>query len=231
MRSGGEPTYYLADIAYHRDKLERSGGRLLDVLGADHHGYMLRLKAGLAALGHDPDLLEFSIMQLVHLVEGGERAQMSKRRGEFVTLDELLDDIGVDATRFFMLQRSHETTVDLDLELARTQSADNPVYYVQYAHARIASILRKAGEDAVAAAEAAQPRRVDAARAGRARPHAPPAGADRGGRGGGRAPSARTGSAPTRRRRPPTSTPSTATARSSAPPARESRRSGSASAC
>jgi arginyl-tRNA synthetase len=161
VRSGGEPTYYLADIAYHRDKLERSGGRLLDVLGADHHGYMLRLKAGLAALGLDPDLLEFSIMQLVHLVEGGERAQMSKRRGEFVTLDELLADIGVDATRFFMLQRSHETTVDLDLELARKQSADNPVYYVQYAHARIASILRKAGEDAVTAAGSAEPPGVE----------------------------------------------------------------------
>ena len=152
IRGEGEPTYFLTDIAYHRDKLERSGGRLLDVLGADHHGYTLRLKAGLAALGLDPELLEFSIMQLVHIVEGGERAQMSKRKGEFVTLDELLDDIGVDAARFFMLQRSHDTTVDLDLELARKQSSDNPVYYVQYAHARIASILRKAGDEAVASA-------------------------------------------------------------------------------
>ena len=96
-------------------------------------------------------------MQLVHIVDRGERAQMSKRRGDFVTLDELLDDIGVDATRFFMLQRSHDTTVDLDLELARSQSADNPVYYVQYAHARIASILRKAGDDSVEAAMAAGP--------------------------------------------------------------------------
>ena len=101
-------------------------------------------------------------MQLVHIVERGERAQMSKRKGEFVTLDELLDDIGVDAARFFMLQRSHDTTVDLDLELARKQSSDNPVYYVQYAHARIASILRKAGEDAVAAAlEAGSPASAD----------------------------------------------------------------------
>jgi arginyl-tRNA synthetase len=152
VRSEGEPTYYLADIAYHRDKLERSGGRLIDVLGADHHGYVGRLKAGFSVLGIDPDRLEFAIMQLVHVVEGGERAQMSKRKGEFVTLDELIDDIGVDAARFFMLQRSHETTVDLDLELARSQSSENPVYYVQYAHARIASILRKAGDEKVAAA-------------------------------------------------------------------------------
>jgi arginyl-tRNA synthetase len=155
IRSEGEGTYYLADIAYHRDKLERSGGRLLDVLGADHHGYMDRLRAGLAALGLDSERLEFSIMQLVHVVEGGERAQMSKRKGEFVTLDELIEDIGTDAARFFMLQRSHDTTVDLDLELARQTSNENPVYYVQYAHARIASILRKAGDDAESRAESA----------------------------------------------------------------------------
>jgi arginyl-tRNA synthetase len=155
IRSEGEGTYYMADIAYHRQKLERSGGRLLNVLGADHHGYMERLRSGLAALGLDSGRLEFAIMQLVHVVEGGERAQMSKRKGEFVTLDELIDDIGTDATRFFMLQRSHDTTVDLDLELARQTSNENPVYYVQYAHARIASILRKAGEGAEARAEAA----------------------------------------------------------------------------
>ena len=155
IRSGGEGTYYLADIAYHRQKLERSGGRILDVLGADHHGYMDRLRAGLAALGLEPERLEFAIIQLVHVVDGGERAQMSKRKGEFVTLDELIDDIGVDATRFFMLQRSHDTTVDLDLELARRTSNENPVYYVQYAHARIASILRKAGGDAETRAAAA----------------------------------------------------------------------------
>ena len=155
IRSEGDSTYYLADIAYHRQKLERSGGRLLDVLGADHHGYMQRLRAGLAALALDPERLEFSIMQLVHVVEGGERVQMSKRKGEFVTLDELVEDIGVDATRFFMLQRSHDTTVDLDLELARKTSNENPVYYVQYAHARIASILSKAGEGAEARAESA----------------------------------------------------------------------------
>jgi arginyl-tRNA synthetase len=110
------------------------------------------MRAAIAALGADPDCYEAQIMQLVHLVEGGKRAQMSKRRGEFVTLDGLVDDIGVDAARYFMLQRSHETAVDLDLELARRQSSDNPVYYVQYAHARIASILRKAGDKAARAA-------------------------------------------------------------------------------
>src|SRR6266511_3576415 len=143
IRSGGAPTYFGADIAYHRDKLERGAERLIDPLGADHHGYLPRMRAALAALGYDPARFEAPIMQLVRLVEGTERARMSKRRGEFVTLDELIDDIGVDAARFFVLQRSHDTAFDLDLALARRQSQDNPVYYVQYAHARIASILRK----------------------------------------------------------------------------------------
>ncbi len=111
-----------------------------------------RIRAAIEALGADPGAFEALIMSLVHIVEGGERAQMSKRSGDFVSLDELLDDIGVDAARWFMLWRSHETTVDLDLELARSQSSENPVYYVQYAHARIASILRKAGAAAEAAA-------------------------------------------------------------------------------
>jgi len=145
IRASGEPTYLTADLAYHWDKLQRGFERLIDVLGADHHGYLARIRAAIAALGGDPESLEVLIMSLVHIVEGGERAQMSKRSGDFVSLDELLDDIGVDAARWFMLWRSHETTVDLDLELARSQSNENPVYYVQYAHARIASILRKAG--------------------------------------------------------------------------------------
>jgi arginyl-tRNA synthetase len=148
VRADGEPTYLAADVAYHRDKLERGFDRLIDVLGADHHGYAPRLRAALAALGADHNRLEALIMRLVHIVESGERAQMSKRSGDFVSLDELIDDIGADASRWFMLWRSHDTTVDLDLELARRESADNPVYYVQYAHARIASILRKAGGQA-----------------------------------------------------------------------------------
>jgi arginyl-tRNA synthetase len=152
VRSDGEPTYFAPDIAYHFDKLKRGAEHLIDVLGADHHGYVPRMRAALAALGEDPDSFEAQIIQMVHLQLGGERTQMSKRQGTFVTLDELLDDIGTDATRFFMLQRSHETTVDLDLELARSQSQDNPVYYVQYAHARIASILRKARSEGAAPA-------------------------------------------------------------------------------
>jgi arginyl-tRNA synthetase len=152
IRAEGEPTYLAADVAYHWDKLERGFGRLIDVLGADHHGYVPRLRAAIAALGADPDAFEALIMSLVHIVEEGERAKMSKREGDFVALDELLDDIGADAARWFMLWRDHNTTVDLDLDLARSQSNENPVYYVQYAHARIASILRKAGEGAEEAA-------------------------------------------------------------------------------
>jgi len=145
IRANGEHTYLAADVAYHWDKLERGFGRMIDVLGADHHGYAPRLRASVAALGADADALETLIMRLVNVVDGDKRSQMSKRSGDFVTLDELIDDIGVDAARWFMLWRSHDTPVDLDLELARRESSDNPVYYVQYAHARIASILRKAG--------------------------------------------------------------------------------------
>jgi arginyl-tRNA synthetase len=147
IRADGEPTYFAADVAYHRDKIRRGADLMLTPLGADHHGYVPRMRAAFAALGAEPDSYEAPIMQLVGIVEGGERARMSKRRGEFVTLDELVDDIGADATRFFLLQRSHDTAVDLDLDLARSTSQENPVYYVQYAHARIASILRKAAEE------------------------------------------------------------------------------------
>jgi arginyl-tRNA synthetase len=154
IRSSGEHTYFASDIAYHQDKRERGFQRQIDVWGADHHGYVLRLKAAYEALGGDPDELELLIMQLVHLVRSGERAQMSKRAGEFVTLDELVAEIGVDAARWYLLARSHDTTVDLDLDLARTQSSENPVYYVQYAHARIVSMLAKAGAERVDAAVA-----------------------------------------------------------------------------
>jgi|RhiMethySRZTD1v2_1073278.scaffolds.fasta_scaffold33520_5 arginyl-tRNA synthetase len=149
IRSDGEPTYFAPDIAYHYDKLGRGDDHLIDVLGADHHGYVPRMRAAIAALGEDADRFEVQMIQMVHLAVRGERAQMSKRQGTFVALDDLIDDIGTDATRFFLLQRSHETMVDVDLDLARKESPDNPVYYVQYAHARIASILRKArAEDA-----------------------------------------------------------------------------------
>ncbi|MBK5230962.1 MAG: arginine--tRNA ligase, partial [Thermoleophilia bacterium] len=145
-RTNGEYTYFATDIAYHADKRARGFERLIDVWGADHHGYVARMKAAFEALGGDPDAFEPVIMQLVNLVEGGRNVQMGKRSGEFVTVDDLIDDIGVDALRFFMVQRSHDTAMDLDVALAREQSDKNPVYYVQYAHARIASILRKAGE-------------------------------------------------------------------------------------
>ncbi len=148
VRSSGEVTYFGADVAYHVDKIERGNDRLVDVLGADHHGYIARMAAAIQSLEGDKSEFEVQIMQMIHLVEGGQRTKMSKRAGDIVTLDELTQDIGVDAARWFLLQRSHNQTIDLDLDLARSQSSDNPVYYVQYAHARIQSILRKAAEEA-----------------------------------------------------------------------------------
>ncbi|MGC9222110.1 MAG: arginine--tRNA ligase, partial [Solirubrobacteraceae bacterium] len=145
VRSDGQPTYFAADVAYMANKRARGYTRQLLPVGADHHGYVARLKAAFQALGNDPELLEPLIIQFVHLVEGDERTAMSKRRGEFVTLDALIDQIGVDATRYFMLQSSHDRTLDLNLDLAGSKSADNPVYYIQYAHARIASMLQRLG--------------------------------------------------------------------------------------
>ena len=157
VRSDGDHTYFTSDIAYHREKLGRGFDRLIDVWGADHHGYVRRLQAALAALGARPGVLEVVIMQFVHLISAGERSAMSKRAGDFVTLDALLDEIGVDAARYFLVQRSHDTTVDIDLALAVRRTNENPVYYVQYAHARIAGVLAKAGAERVAAALAAPP--------------------------------------------------------------------------
>jgi len=156
-RADGTPTYFAADIAYHRDKLQRGFDLLIDVLGADHHGYVDRMRAAIVALGAPADAFEAPIMQMVNLVDDGERAKMSKRRGDFARLDDLLDDIGADATRFFMLMRSHETPIDIDLALAREHSSDNPVYYAQYAHARICSLFRAADERGVATADAEVP--------------------------------------------------------------------------
>jgi arginyl-tRNA synthetase len=155
QRSDGGPTYLAADLAYLLEKSERGIERQLLPVGADHHGYVARMKAAFAALGGDPDRLEMPILQFVHLVEGSERAAMSKRRGEFIRLDDLLDEIGVDATRYFMLQRSHDRTVDLDLDLAKRQDRENPVYYIQYAHARIVTMLGKLSPERVQAALAA----------------------------------------------------------------------------
>jgi arginyl-tRNA synthetase len=145
-RSSGQHTYFASDIAYHQEKRERGFDRMIDVWGADHHGYVQRMKAAFAALGGDPEKLELLIMQFVHLVERGERSSMSKRAGEFVTLDDLVSEIGVDVARWYLLARSHDTTIDLDLDAARDQSRENPVNYVRYAHARICSILREAAD-------------------------------------------------------------------------------------
>jgi len=146
IRANGHPTYFAADIAYHEDKLERGFEHLINIWGADHHGYVPRMKAAVEILSGRPGALEVIIGQLVNLLEAGELRQMSTRRGEMVTLAELIEAIGVDAARFFLVSRSQDQTLDLDLDLARRQSQDNPVYYVQYAHARIASIVRNVPE-------------------------------------------------------------------------------------
>jgi arginyl-tRNA synthetase len=146
IKSDGSPTYLAGDLAYLVDKLERGFDLAIYVLGADHHGYSARLKAAAQALGYDPSRIEIALYQMVHLIEDGEQKRMSKRRGDVVLLDELMDGIGVDAARFYLVQRSHDATIDIDLAQAVEQGPENPVYYVQYAHARICSILRRAGE-------------------------------------------------------------------------------------
>jgi arginyl-tRNA synthetase len=157
-RSSGELTYFATDIAYHAHKLSRGYDLCLNVLGADHHGYVRRIYAAWKMLGGDPAAYEIVIMQLVHVLEEGRRAQMSKRAGRITTLDDLLEAIGVDAARWLLLQRSPDTTIELDIERARRQAHDDPVFYVHYAHARMASILRRAGEERVARALASDPR-------------------------------------------------------------------------
>lgn len=146
VRENGQPTYFASDIAYHLTKLERGFERMVNVWGADHHGYIPRVKAALAALGADPVCLEVVLVQFAILYRGGERAQMSTRSGEFVTLRELRNEVGNDAARFFYVMRKSDQHLDFDLDLAKSQSNDNPVYYLQYAHARICSVLRLAEE-------------------------------------------------------------------------------------
>jgi len=146
VRENGQKTYFAHDIAYHMDKLERGFERVIDIWGADHHGYVPRIKAALAAIGDDPGRLDVLLVQFAILFKGGERMQMSTRAGEFVTLRELRREVGNDAARFFYVLRKCEQHMDFDLDLAKSQSADNPVYYVQYAHARIESVYRQLGE-------------------------------------------------------------------------------------
>jgi arginyl-tRNA synthetase len=144
MKSDGLPTYLLADIAYHRKKLARGFDELCDIWGADHHGHIARMHAALKAFGYDPALLQVMLIQMVSLLRDGAPVAMGKREGEFVTLDEVIAEVGRDATRFFYLMRRHDTPLDFDLEVAKRQSMDNPVYYVQYGHARCAAIRRRA---------------------------------------------------------------------------------------
>jgi len=146
IKSDGTYTYFAADIAYHFDKLKRGYDLIIDVLGADHHGHIARMKAAVEAFGYSPEMLEILIVQIVTLWRGDDKVPMSKRAGEFVTMRDVVEEVGVDAARYFYLMRSPESHMDFDLELAREQSAKNPVYYLQYAHARMMSLFRKAEE-------------------------------------------------------------------------------------
>ena len=150
VRSNGVPTYFASDIAYHKEKFDRGFDKVIDVWGADHHGYVPRMKAGVEALGRCPDDLQVLLIQFVNLLRGGSQVAMSTRSGEFVTLREVMDEVGVDATRFFFVMRKSDSHLDFDLELAKQSSNENPVYYVQYAYARIRSVLREAESRGVA---------------------------------------------------------------------------------
>ncbi|PLX79826.1 MAG: arginine--tRNA ligase [Desulfuromonas sp.] len=146
IRSDGTPTYFASDVAYHMEKFERGFKKVIDVWGADHHGYVPRMKAVLKGLGHSPEDLEVLMIQMVNLLRGGEPVTMGKRSGSFVTLRDVVEEVGKDACRFFFLMRRADSQLDFDLALAKEQSNDNPVYYVQYAHARICSINRNAAD-------------------------------------------------------------------------------------
>jgi len=149
IKNDGSYTYLTPDIAYHKDKLERGFEKLINVWGADHHGYIPRMKAAIQALGYNQDALEVEIIQLVHLYKNGEKMKMSKRTGKAVTMRDLVEEVGLDATRYFFAMRSADTHLDFDLDLAVSQSNENPVYYAQYAHARISSILRQGKEQGI----------------------------------------------------------------------------------
>ena len=190
IRGTGAPTYFAKDVAYLRDKFARGFDRLVYVWGADHHGDVVRVRGAAQALGYDPDAMEFVLYQFVSLYRAGEAVKMSKRAGDLITLDELLDEVGPDAARYTLLARSSDSPIDFDIEVVTRQTMDNPVYYVQYAHARIASLLRVAEERGVHLPpwHAGGPERPD--RAGRARPAARALGVPRDRRGGGGRPDA-----------------------------------------
>jgi arginyl-tRNA synthetase len=150
IKSDGELTYFASDIAYHRNKYERKFSKMINVWGADHHGYVARLKAAMQGLGYDPALLHIVLVQIVQLIRGGEPVRMGKRTGEFIPLEEVLEEVGRDAARFFFLMRKSDSHLDFDLDLAKQQSSENPVFYVQYAHARVASIFEQARKSNIA---------------------------------------------------------------------------------
>lgn len=149
IKSDGSPTYFASDVAYHMEKFDRGFERVIDVWGADHHGYVPRMKSVVAGLGHQPEDLEVLLIQMVNLLRDGQPYTMGKRSGNFITLREVVDEVGRDACRFYFLMRRSDSQLDFDLELAKRQSTDNPVYYVQYAHARVCSINRNAKEQGV----------------------------------------------------------------------------------
>ena len=151
IKGNGEYTYFASDIAYHRNKLERKFNRLIDIWGADHHGYIPRMKSSIRALGHDAETLQVLLIQMVNLLRKGKPVRMGKRTGEFVTLSEVVDEVGNDVARFFFLLRRSDSHLDFDLDLAKSESNENPVYYVQYAHARICSVFRQAEERGIRA--------------------------------------------------------------------------------
>jgi arginyl-tRNA synthetase len=146
VRANGLTTYFASDIAYHQDKYDRGMSRVIDVWGADHHGYIPRMTAAIEASGVNRDRFDVILVQLVNLLRGGEPVAMSSRAGQFVTLKDVVDEVGSDAARFIFLTRHYESKLDFDLELAKKKSNDNPVFYVQYVHARISSILAKGAE-------------------------------------------------------------------------------------
>ncbi|MFH1581831.1 MAG: arginine--tRNA ligase [Pseudomonadota bacterium] len=149
VRNNGQATYFASDIAYHRDKFDRGFERVIDIWGADHHGYIPRIKASIEAAGYSKDRFDVILVQLVNLLRGGEPVAMSTRAGEFITLKDVIDEVGTDAARFIFLTRHHESPLDFDLELAKKKTNENPVFYVQYVHARISSIIRKGREKGI----------------------------------------------------------------------------------
>lgn len=158
IRSTGEPTYFASDVAYHKDKFDRGFDLVIDVWGADHHGYVPRMKAAVQALGKSPDALQILLIQFVSLIKDGKMVPMSTRAGQFVTLREIMDEVGVDAMRYFFLMRKCDSHLDFDIDLAKSASTDNPVYYVQYASARIHSIFKEAASRGI---DLAEPEKVD----------------------------------------------------------------------